>query len=226
MSSINDLSIITTGDGSHSLVNIALDETYHSRHGAVQESRHVFIKNGLEYCIAQQSPSVLFIFEVGFGTGLNALLTLQQAGRNKQPVRYTTVELYPLDNKIWQTLNYAESPDDKANFNALHTIEWNVPVAINAFFEIHKIQHDILTLPLTKESFDLVYFDAFAPSKQPHLWEVPLLDKMVQSLKAGGVFVTYCAKGKLKRDLKSLGLIVETLPGPPGKREMIRALKK
>lgn len=220
------LQLIPTRDGSHSLLNTSLNETYHSRYGAVQESRHVFIESGLDYYIAQQSPSIISVLEIGFGTGLNALLTLQQADQQQLKIKHTTVELFPLDKEIWQSLNYAETESDKTDFCALHLAAWNEPIAISPFFEIHKIHQDVMSLRWAEKSFDLVYFDAFAPSKQPHLWEVPLLDRIVRSLKTDGVFVTYCAKGKLKRDLKSLGVTVETLPGPPGKREMIRALKK
>jgi tRNA U34 5-methylaminomethyl-2-thiouridine-forming methyltransferase MnmC len=219
------IQIITTGDGSHSLLNTQLNETYHSVHGAVRESQHVFIKNGLQYFYDYAHANTISIFEVGFGTGLNVFLTgLFQ--RPELKINYTSIEAFPLPGAIWTHLNYTSSPVEKKLFHDIHECSWNAPCSITDSLSLHKIQDALQHHVLSENAFDLVYFDAFAPSKQPEMWELPILKKIFESLKAGGVFVTYCAKGQLKRDLKTLGFDVETLKGPPGKKEMVRALKK
>lgn len=219
---MNTIKIIVTGDGSHSLLNEALDETYHSRHGAVQESMHVFIEQGFNYLLNKEKPESISILEVGFGTGLNALLTLSEAIKNELPVAYTSLETYPLGREVWENLNY---PDPHHLLKELHQAEWQKWEQISPHFNLLKLERSLQFVELESEQFDLIYFDAFAPNKQPEMWELPVLDKVVKTLKSGGAFITYCAKGQLKRDLKSLGLIVESLPGPPGKREMVRAIK-
>jgi tRNA U34 5-methylaminomethyl-2-thiouridine-forming methyltransferase MnmC len=219
---LDTIKIIVTADGSHSLFNEALDETYHSRHGAVQESLHVFIERGFRYLVQTQKPKSISILEVGFGTGLNALLTLVEAIERDIPVTYTSLETYPLSKEVWLKLNY---PDTNNLFKELHLAEWEKWSQINSHFKLLKLEKSLQEVELDPLQYDLIYFDAFAPNKQPELWELTVLNKVVKTLKSGGMFVTYCAKGQLKRDLKSLGLIVESLPGPPGKREMVRALK-
>ena len=219
---MNTIKIIVTGDGSHSLFNEALDETYHSRHGAVQESLYVFIEHGFRHFVRTQQPKLISILEVGFGTGLNALLTVAEAIESNIPVAYTALETYPLSQEVWVKLNYS---DTNNLFNELHQSEWCRWNQINSHFRLLKLEKSLQDVKLEPQQYDLIYFDAFAPNKQPELWELTVLDKVVKTLKSGGIFVTYCAKGQLKRDLKSLGLIVESLPGPPGKREMVRALK-
>jgi tRNA U34 5-methylaminomethyl-2-thiouridine-forming methyltransferase MnmC len=221
----DEIQIITTGDGSHSLLNTALNETYHSVHGARRESVHVFIKHGLEYFLDGNAADVVKIFEVGFGTGLNALLTASFAENQKHKILYTSLEAFPLADEIPGKLNYAESESEKLLFEKLHSSSWEVDVQINNFFTLRKIKTTLEEISLQGNYFDVIFFDAFAPSKQPELWEIPMLEKVCNALKSNGVFTTYCAKGQLKRDLKSLGLLVETLPGPPGKKEMVRALK-
>jgi tRNA U34 5-methylaminomethyl-2-thiouridine-forming methyltransferase MnmC len=221
----DELQIITTGDGSHSLLNTALNETYHSVHGARRESVHVFIKHGLEYFLQKNLPDVVKIFEVGFGTGLNALLTASFAENQKRNIFYTSIEAFPLDEKISNQLNYPDSDQEKLLFQELHSGPWESDVHINTFFTLRKIKTTLQQIQLEENYFDVIFFDAFAPNKQPELWEIPILEKVCNALKTNGVFTTYCAKGQLKRDLKSLGLLVETLPGPPGKKEMVRALK-
>lgn len=208
-----DVKLIVTSDGSHTLLNTSLDETYHSRHGAVQESLHVFIRNGLE----KISRDVVNVFEVGFGTGLNALLTATTGSR----VNYTSIEAFPLEASVYNSLNYP--PKDL--LLRLHDAPWNEPVQIVPTFILRKL-HATLELISLADKYDIVYFDAFAPSKQPAMWELPILKKVCDALSPGGLFVTYCAKGQLKRDLRSLGLEVETLEGPPGKKEMVRGTKK
>lgn len=219
------LQIITTHDGSHSLLNPELNETYHSVHGARQESLHVFIKHGLEFAVQHQHKNPVKILEIGFGTGLNALLTAAYSVRNNLKVEYTTLEAFPVNESIWQQLNYPQGEtESKIFYNLHHTAwdEWTEPVP---GFMLKKINTTLQLASLGHNYFDVVYFDAFAPNKQPEMWELPMLQKTVQSLVSKGVFVTYCAKGQLKRDLASLGTTVEALQGPPGKREMIRAVK-
>jgi tRNA U34 5-methylaminomethyl-2-thiouridine-forming methyltransferase MnmC len=217
------LEIITTADGSNSLRNTTLDETYHSVYGAIQESVHVFIENGLMSFIGK--PKEISILEVGFGTGLNALLTLRYARAHRQKVNYTTLEPNPLSEEIWSSLNYPVTLNHAHEYDSLHRSPWQVGTTLEPYFELLKVRTTLQEARLEAGSFDLVYYDAFAPSKQPELWELPMLQKVVATLRPGGVFVTYCAKGELKRNLRDLQLNVETLPGPPGKKEMVRASK-
>ena len=219
------LKIITTSDGSHSLLNEELNETYHSIHGAIQESKHVFIEHGLCYYLQNKSPEKLSILEIGFGTGLNAYLTVNVVSQQKVMVTYTTLEAFPLEKEIWSTLNYAETELQKEIFSALHEGKWEIEIPIHSNLVMRKLHVTLQQVELPTNEFDLVYFDAFAPSKQPELWTFTTLQKVTNAMKPGGVFVTYCAKGQLKRDLKALGCTVESLPGPPGKMEMVRATK-
>jgi tRNA U34 5-methylaminomethyl-2-thiouridine-forming methyltransferase MnmC len=222
---MDTIRIITTADGSHSLLNEQLNETYHSVHGAMQESRYVFIKNGLEFLLEKNQTHPVHILEVGYGTGLNALLTLQQTLNTSNHIFYTSLEAFPVEENVWRSLNYTESEKSKILFEKLHCAAWNEWVSISSAFELRKLQTTLQNVRLEPNHFDLVYFDAFAPNKQPELWEIEVLRKVTGAMKPQGIFVTYCAKGQLKRDLKSLGLMVESLPGPPGKREMVRATK-
>lgn len=219
------IEIITTSDGSHSLFNSSLNETYHSRHGAVQESIYVFIRNGFDRVLLKSSP--VRIFEVGFGTGLNAWLTIHAAADKHKAVEYYSVEAFPLDATVFKLLNYPEQhpiTDGRKMFDQLHLAPWDQPSLVTPDFVLNKIQGHLQTIQVPP-SLDLIYFDAFAPSRQPEMWEMPVLKKVCDQLMPGGVFATYCAKGQLKRDLKALGMEVETLPGPPGKKEMVRAIK-
>jgi tRNA U34 5-methylaminomethyl-2-thiouridine-forming methyltransferase MnmC len=219
--------IIVTSDGSHSILNRSLHETYHSRHGAVQESTHVFIKNGLDYLVASRYAVEIRILEVGFGTGLNALLTLEQSAHRELRINYTALEPYPLGEKIWRELNYVHGRDDLKEFFArLHSARWEVDETISSHFILHKTRRRLQDVLIPNEHFHLIYFDAFAPNKQPEMWELQSLTKVVNAMTCGGALVTYCAKGQLKRDLRSLNLLVETLAGPPGKKEMVRAIKQ
>jgi tRNA U34 5-methylaminomethyl-2-thiouridine-forming methyltransferase MnmC len=221
----DEIQIITTGDGSHSLLNSALNETYHSVHGAKRESIHVFIDHGLQFFLQNNDNPIIRIFEVGFGTGLNALLTASFARTHQKEIHYTSIESFPLPENIWSALNYSETEEEKLIFQQLHLASWDESITINEFFALNKLKSTLQEISLLDNTFDVIYFDAFAPSKQPELWEFYILEKVCKALKRGGVFVTYCAKGQLKRDLKTLGLDVQTLPGPPGKKEMVRALK-
>lgn len=215
------LRIITTDDGSHSLYHEGLDETYHSRHGALRESQHVFIQHGLRHWCRESAKDSVAIFEVGFGTGLNAWLSHQFAESQGVRVDYVSIEAYPLQREVWSQLNYAQ-PDDGV-FRQLHEVPWSTSARIDEVFNLTKLHGKLEDEQLPLKLFDVVYYDAFAPSKQPALWTYNMLEKVCRLLAPSGVFVTYCAKGQLKRDLRSLGLVMETLPGPPGKKEMIRA---
>jgi len=223
------LNLIKTEDGSNSLLNTDLDETYHSRHGAIQESQHVFIKNGLQFWLDKNQSGNISILEIGFGTGLNALLALQESINRAAQFHYTTIEAFPIPSGLATQLNYAEQlnfESSKEYFQTIHRSDWNIPISLSSNFILEKRQGEIQNLNLEDKTFDVVFFDAFAPNKQPEMWALPVLEKIVKSMKVNSVFVTYCAKGQLKRDLRSLGLQVESLPGPPGKREMVRAYLK
>lgn len=221
--------LITTDDGSHSLFVPALNETYHSFHGAVQESRHVFIEMGLLYRINQEYYKPVRIFEVGLGTGLNALLTAEFAAKQQIPVHFTSIEAFPVDFALVEQLNYTSfitTPEATDWFKSIHNSKWAEDEVINPFFTLNKIQAKLEEHPLHINTYDIIYFDAFAPNKQAELWDINILKNIGQAMKPGGVFVTYCAKGQLKRDLQNLDLKVDTLPGPPGKKEMVRATRE
>lgn len=217
---MNELTL--TSDGSHTIYVRELDEHYHSVHGAVQESSHIFIRNGLEVCKADP----LSIFEVGFGTGLNALLTAVICASGNRAVSYTAIEKYPLDNNIISFLNHHKFAGEKGKeiFNSIHSAPWNININISKNFNLKKIEAD-----LTKEQFqgkyDLIYFDAFGPDKQPEMWTREIFEGISSITNKNGIFVTYSAKGDVKRNLRDCGFDVILLPGPPGKRQMIRAVK-
>ena len=223
-----DIELIVTSDGSHSLRNTRLNETYHSVHGAIQESEHVFIANGLAFLASANHSKDIRILEVGFGTGLNALLTARYAlGTNRQ-IHYTAFETDPVPSSVVQQLNYPKVINVEGCetlFQKLHTTKWSSEERVSDHLILNKQLTRLQDALLGREVFDLVFFDAFAPVKQPDLWEISVLSKVEKAMKHGAVLVTYCARGQLKRDLKSLALRVETLPGPPGKKEMVRALK-
>lgn len=211
-----------TGDGSHTLYLEELDETYHSKHGAIQEAMHVFIDAGLNY----SSQLKLNILEVGFGTGLNAFLTLQES-KNKN-INYTSLEAYPLEYEIVDQLNYTEElnldDEDIKIFNKLHKVEWGSYQKITTKFNLNKIRIELANYK-TLEKFDVIYFDAFGPRVQPEMWDKAIFENMYEILSEYGILVTYCAKGSVKRTLKEVGFDLESLSGPPGKREMTRAKK-
>jgi tRNA U34 5-methylaminomethyl-2-thiouridine-forming methyltransferase MnmC len=212
--------IVQTIDGSHTIRNESTGDTYHSIHGAVQESQHVFLKSGLEFFLNAHPTRHIKILEVGFGTGLNALLTLQQ--HIDIQIQYTTLEPYPLSGEIFQQLNYY----GKDELMALHACDWNAPQKISNNFTLTKLQTTLEQAQLPEIFFDVVYFDAFAPNSQPELWTPKAFGKIYQAMTQPAVLATYCAKGQVKRDLKSVGFIIESIPGPPGKREMVRAIKQ
>lgn len=219
----NHIRIITTDDGSHSLYHEELHETYHSTHGALRESLHVFIKSGLH--ILPEKSRTIRILEVGFGTGLNAWLTALESQKNITEINYVTLEPHPIPFDISQQLNFAFGSDhEHALLQSLHRAEWEKEVKISKQFTILKTTNSLQDFR-SQETFDLVYYDAFGPPAQPEMWTAELLKKVAGLMSAGGIFVTYCAKGQVRRDLSAAGLQVERLPGPPGKREMLRAKK-
>lgn len=218
------IQIISTEDGSHSLLNTALQETYHSKHGALRESRHVFIDAGLNFFVTENPGKMVRVLEVGFGTGLNAILSLVHAKNGNYQMYYESWERNPLPFEIVELLNYGKLLDVSMGFHAIHKAPWGLEERIDSSFVLKKVPGDI-TRDALSSSFDIIFYDAFAPDKQPDIWTMGVLKRVTDTLSLGGLLVTYCAKGQLKRDLASLGLLVETLPGPPGKREMIRASK-
>jgi tRNA U34 5-methylaminomethyl-2-thiouridine-forming methyltransferase MnmC len=215
--------LILTADGSHTLYVPDMDEHYHSIHGAIQESLFIFIKNGFEVCRANP----LNILEIGFGTGLNAFLTAIKSIDGERIVNYTTVEKYPLAENITSSLNYHNftGADTRELFSLIHSSPWNTEVSICKNFILRKIEADI-TNCLPEGAYDLIYFDAFGPDKQPEMWSDDVFNRIASLTRENGIFVTYSAKGKVKRILKECGFVVSLLPGPPGKRQIIRADKK
>lgn len=210
----NAFEIRATEDGSPTIYSSAFHATYHSQKGALQESTHVFIHNGL--FVAQEKFKKLKILEIGFGTGLNAVLTLEHS---KAPVYYHGVEKFPLPERIYSKLNYG-----KEDLLKLHASEWEKDIPVSTNFILHKTHSGIESLKLNSD-YDLIYMDAFAPSAQNELWQKSMLQKLYGCLTEGGMLVTFCANGQFKRDLRSLGFMVESPPGAIGKREMTRAVK-
>ena len=215
--------IIITADGSDTISVPELKVTYHSIYGAIQESKHVFIEAGLKNLIlAEAAP--LNIFEMGFGSGLNALLTTIETEKLQREIHYETVELFPLDIDETSSLNYCKQlgrEDLQPIFEQLHSCEWDKKTNITANFRFKKTRSNLLNFE-TSETFKLIYFDAFAPNAQPELWTKEIFEKMFAMLEPGGILVTYCSKGDVRRAMQAAGFIVEKLPGPKGKREMIR----
>lgn len=219
--------IIYTKDGSPSIEIPELNVTYHSTHGAIRESDHVFIKAGLKTPALANSRKKLSIFEMGFGTGLNTLLTIIEAERSQREIYYETDEQFPLDKNTIKSLNYCKllnREDLQPLFEQLHDCEWEMKIKITENFWIKKTKSDLLKFE-TSETFDLIYFDAFAPNAQPELWTKEIFEKMFSILDPGGILVTYCSKGDVRRVMQTTGFTIEKLPGPPGKREMLRARK-
>ena len=214
--------IIKTSDGSHTIYVPEIDEHYHSVHGAVQESTVIFINSGFDFCKADP----ISILEVGFGTGLNALLTAIKSIEGTREVNYTSIENYTLDNKTISSLNYNEFAGENGReiFHLIHLSPWNTRVNICKNFNLHKMEADFTKEKLPGK-YDLIYFDAFGPDKQPEMWTRKMFSGISDVTNKKGILVTYSAKGEVKRSLKACGFEVTLLPGPPGKRQMIRAVK-
>lgn len=217
--------LILTNDGSHSVYSEQYGVTYHSRFGAVTESAHVFIAAGLRYkAVVQREIAIL---EAGFGTGLNTFMSWIEAERRNLRIRYVGLETNPVSQEDAASLNYADLlgvPDRNADFQALHQCSWNENHAFSEHFHFRKEQTPIEAYE-AEETFDVIYFDAFAPQAQPELWTPEVFGRMYRAMRPEGVLVTYCAQGEFKRSLKQAGFQVERLQGPPGKREMTRATK-
>ncbi len=216
--------IIITSDGSTTIHLPDWDEQYHSKHGAIQEAYHVFIKNGLEFI----SKTEICVLEMGFGTGLNGFITFLEAQKRSLKIDYTGVEAYPVSDKEIEKLNYVSELNGKDSsdiFDKLHSISWEEKQSISSNFSLLKKKQFFEDFK-EENKFDLIYFDAFGAKVQPELWAESIFEKMFKSLKNKGVLVTYSAKGSVRRAMQSVGFKVERLPGPPGKREMLRAIKE
>jgi tRNA U34 5-methylaminomethyl-2-thiouridine-forming methyltransferase MnmC len=221
-----DSQIIMTEDGSPTVFSEHFKATYHSRFGAIQESNHVFIDAGLKHLIARGYNKIK-ILELGFGTGLNVLLTALTALENRVEVTFTSLDAYPLEQESVEGLNYCnvlDTKDCEELFKYIHALPWNANGKILPIFELTKV-HTKFEEFASLAQFDLIYMDAFAPTVQPEFWESPFVDRLFNLTSEGGNLVSYCAKGSFKRALKSAGYQVEMLAGPPGKREMTRAIK-
>ena len=219
------IKIITTEDGSHSLYDEELNETYHSTRGARGESLHVFINEGLEYWISQNTTDEIKILEVGLGTGLNVFLSAKFAEENSQKIHLTSLEPFPVERNIYEKLNFSKSRIERQSLMDIHDSTWYKTVGINTHFELLKTTSRLEDFQ-SDVKFNIIYFDAFAPSKQPEVWSLDNLKKCYALLSQGGVLTTYCAQGQFKRDLAEAGFQVETLKGAMGKKEMVRGLKK
>lgn len=214
-----------SGDGSHTLYVPELDEHYHSTKGAIREAMHVFIEAGLKKCPKNE----IHLLEIGFGTALNAFLTLIDTEKSGKKVNYTAIEKFPLDIDEVSKLNYTDmiAPDREETFRQLHTLPWDEWMDVSPGFRLNKMLRDVTQLdefqPHTQ--FDVIYFDAFGPAKQPEMWTQEIFQRIYTLSNDGAILTTYCAKGAVRRMLVSIGYHVERLPGPPGKREMLRAIK-
>lgn len=218
--------LIKTDDGSWTLQSSLHGELYHSRHGAIQESRHVFIQEGLHAWLQVNSPP-LSILEIGFGTGLNAFLTLLECRKLNATVHYTALEAHPVPKDMYQILGYPallNAKDEQDTFLKLHDCPWNSIQNIDPAFSLQKREISFEQIE-DFNRFDIIYMDAFAPSAQPQFWENPFISQLFNALKPHGIMTTYCAKGSFKRALKEAGFKVVAVPGPPGKREMTTAYK-
>lgn len=215
--------IVITADGSSSIFLPEFNEHYHSHHGAVQESKHVFMKMGWEKVIPGKSH--VDILEVGFGAGLNSWLVCDEVKNNSEAplVHYTSLELYPVSSEDAAKLNYIED-SRRGEFMSLHLSEWDKPALISQRFTLEKLNVALQDFASDRK-FNLVFFDAFAPRVQPEMWTKEIFDKMFSLMKPGGILVTYCSKGEVRRNMIAAGFEVEKVPGPPGKREMIRCAK-
>ena len=214
------IKVITTKDGSKSLFLPEMNETYHSKFGAKNESNHVFINAGFK----KIKKDELAILEVGFGTGLNVLLTYFEAQKFQQKIFYESIEKYPLPEKILSEINNFNDTDYREIFIKIHQVDWQQAINLSENFILLKNQVDLLDYH-TDRKFDLIYFDAFAPDKQPELWTELVFNKLYNVLNKNGILVTYSAKGSVRRTMQAVGFEVERLQGPPGKREMLRAVR-
>ena len=216
--------IIITNDGSNSLYIPSLDETYHSKHGAIQEARHVFIKQGLDKI---SNPSVINILEIGFGTGLNAWITYIEQEKRNSSIHYTAIDKYPIQEWEWKQLNhYKQLPlGCQRDYEQIFYAKWNKKEYLDPRFTLLKINADIRRYTYPKNYFHLIYFDAFSPRVQPYLWTTPIFRFMHRTLKKHGHLVTYSSKSSVSKAMIEAGFMVQKLSGPKGKREMLGAYK-
>jgi len=217
--------IINTSDGSHTIYLTEIDEQYHSVNGAITESNYVYIGKGYDFHTGK-NPKV---FEIGFGTGLNCLLTALRAEQEKTPTYYITIEKYPLEKKIIEKLNFGKliSTEAQILFEKIHVCKWDEIIGISEYFNLLKIYGDLIDINLTQfENCDVIYFDAFGPDKQPEMWTPVIFRKIHSITSSKGIIVTYSAKGEVRRQLTASGFEMERLPGPPGKNQMLRGIKK
>lgn len=222
---MTNLQLKTTADGSSTIFNYELDEHYHSVHGALKESLHVYIENGLNYFLNKYpNYKMIDILEIGWGTGLNCILSILYNSSLNQTIKYSGIEPYPLSMEIIENLDFKFNKEEIKLFNKIHQFNWDISHNVNSNFQLTKHLLDFNTFNFFN-SYDIVYFDAFAPRKQPSIWTIDIFNIIYSNLNINGILVTYCAKGQVRRDLESVGFNVERLIGPPGKREMIRATK-
>lgn len=213
--------LITTKDGSHSLQVCNLGETFHSKHGAIQEAVHVYIKNGIENI----DKAAIDVLEYGFGTGLNALLTFDYAEKNQKIINYETIEAYPLQKHEYKQLNYDSFLNCSLNLLTLHTLPFDQLIEINENFKFLKHLSKIEDFK-SNQLYDIIYFDVFGYEYQSELWSESILESAFHLLKENGLLVTYACKSLVNKRLKEIGFTVQKLAGPPGKREMTLAVKK
>lgn len=217
---------LQTGDGSLTIHLPEWDEQYHSKHGAIAEAKHVFIKEGLQFWLSKNNKKPISILEIGFGTGLNAFLTYLEAQKNDLEILYTGVEAYPLEIAEIASLNYPILLNaSEGDFLKLHHSDWESKKVISPNFHLKKLKKMFSEID-DENNFDLIYFDAFGIRVQPELWTEAIFKKMFTSLKQKGVLVTYAANGNARRAMQSVGFQVERLPGPPRKKEMLRGVKQ
>jgi tRNA U34 5-methylaminomethyl-2-thiouridine-forming methyltransferase MnmC len=217
-----DVEIIETKDGSHTLFSRQFDEIYHSRNGALAESQHIFIGAGLGFFDRPE----LRVFEVGFGTGLNALLTWIYAESKAIHIDYDTMELYPVPQDLISGINYPDLLGSRDKFYQLHEFKWGDMVDLSPHFSFVKFHASILGMKYPHSCIDVIFFDAFSPEKQPEMWTADVFASMYDILRPGGILVTYCAKSYVRKNMQQVGFEITKLPGPPGKRDMVRATKK
>jgi len=223
---LKKLQLKTTADGSHTLYVPGLNEHYHSINGALQESQQVFIQNGLHHVPACLKE--INLLEVGFGTGLNALLTVLEAKKQRRKINYVAIEPEPVDEEIVAQLNYASvigGTEAAGYFKKLHNAGWVYPGFLSDYFILSKIQARVEEVSLKDDQFHLIFFDAFGPDVQPEMWTKQIFAQLFNCLKNDGILVTYSCKGSVKRALQEVGFTIEKLPGPAGKREVLRAMK-
>jgi tRNA U34 5-methylaminomethyl-2-thiouridine-forming methyltransferase MnmC len=223
--------LVLTADGSHTISIPEWNVTYHSKHGAVQESRHVFIEAGLKYLLQETSQirytqnNPIKILEIGYGSGLNALLSWQTANEFQCPITYTGIELYPLTTAEISAINYGDYLQMTDAFAQLNKSDWGMTIQLSDYFSIQKLKHSLLNFTTT-EQFQIIFFDAFSPTVQPEMWSIEAFKKMFHLLFPGGILLTYCSKTVVRNAMKMAGFTVNKITGPYGKREMVRAVKE